>query len=147
MMSHDSSCISNSYAIMLFVLKLCDIFINYPMKCVNKTCLKSCSISIWFSSFAVLCSIAVVVICGTAANRFTGNKLMKWRFIFLFYAAGLVNTFYLFVMPQLITSQSQNALGGMGLTIVRLFVHPAIWSVMLFFFRVVTRHLGKKENP
>ena len=50
-------------------------------------------------------------------------------------------------MPQLITSQSQNALGGMGLTIVRLFVHPAIWSVMLFFFRVVTRHLGKKDNP
>lgn len=56
---------------------------------------------------------------------------------------GQVNTFYLLIMPQLITAQSQFALGGMGLTIVRIVVHPAIWSVALFYFRTLERHIGE----
>ena len=61
----------------------------------------------------------------------------------LFAFAGQINTFYLFLMPRLITLQSQIALGGMGLTVIRLFVHPLVWSVVLFFFRTVQRHIGE----
>lgn len=91
---------------------------------------------------AALGSLVTVVTCSSAAVRFTGNALMRWRFIFLFAFAGQINTFYLFILPRLITLQSQDALGGMGLTVVRLFVHPAIWTVVLFYFRIVQRHLG-----
>ena len=91
-------------------------------------------------------SLAVVVACAPAAVRFTGNKLMKWRFIFLFSFAGQINTVYLFVIPRLITAQAQEALGGMGLTIFRLFVHPAVWTLTLFFFRTVERHIGRVKD-
>lgn len=91
-------------------------------------------------------SLAVVVACAPAAVRFTGNKLMKWRFIFLFSFAGQINTVYLFVIPRLITAQAEQALGGMGLTVFRLFVHPAVWTVTLFFFRTVQRHIGRVKD-
>lgn len=91
-------------------------------------------------------SLIVVITCAPAAIRFTGNQLMKWRFIFLFAFAGQINTMYLFIIPRLITAQSQQALGGMGLTIVRLFVHPVVWTVTLFFFRTVMRHIGRVKD-
>lgn len=91
-------------------------------------------------------SLAVVVACAPAAVRFTGNKLMKWRFIFLFSFAGQINTVYLFVIPRLITAQAEQALGGMGLTVFRLFVHPAVWTLTLFFFRTVQRHIGRVKD-
>jgi len=88
----------------------------------------------------------VNIVCAPAAVRYTGDKLMRWRWIFLFIIAGQVNSFYLFVMPRLITLRSQQALGGMGLTVVRIFVHPAIWACVLFLFRIFQRHVGKSEN-
>ncbi len=91
-------------------------------------------------------SLIVVIACAPAAVRFTGNKLMKWRFIFLFSFAGQINTIYLFIIPRLITLQAQQALGGMGLTVVRLFVHPVVWAVTLFFFRTVQRHIGRVKD-
>jgi hypothetical protein len=91
-------------------------------------------------------SLIVVIACAPAADRFTGNKLMKYRFFFLFAFAGQINTIYLFIIPRLITAQSQQALGGMGLTIVRLFVHPVVWSITLFFFRTVIRHIGRVKD-
>ena len=83
------------------------------------------------------------MVCSTAAGRYTDSKLMRCRWILLFLVAGQVNTFYLFVMPYLITARAQQALGGMGLTLVRIVIHPAIWTAVLFFFRVVMRHVGE----
>ena len=88
-------------------------------------------------------ALIVNVVCSTAAARYTDNRLMRWRWILLFLVAGQINTFYLFVMPYLITARSQQAMGGMGLTLVRIIIHPAIWAVVLFFFRVVMRHVGE----
>lgn len=91
-------------------------------------------------------SLAVNIACASAAVRYTGNNLMKWRWILLFAFAGQVNTFYLFIMPRLITLRSQDALGGMGLTVVRIFVHPIVWSIVLFYFRIVQRHIGRVKD-
>ena len=71
---------------------------------------------------------------------------MKWRWITLFLLAGQVNTIYLFVMPRLLTLRSSDALGGMGLTVVRVVVHPVIWASVLFLFRSVQRHIGSVDN-
>lgn len=91
-------------------------------------------------------SLLVNITCSSAAVRYTGNHLMRWRWILLFLFAGQVNTFYLYIMPQLITARSQDALGGMGLTVIRLFVHPVIWAIVLFFFRTVMRHIGRVKD-
>lgn len=91
-------------------------------------------------------SFMVNVICSTAAVRYTKDKIMKWRWITLFLLAGQVNTLYLFVLPRLVTLRSSEALGGMGLTLIRLVVHPIIWASVLFLFRSVQRHIGHVDN-
>lgn len=91
-------------------------------------------------------SLTVTCTCSAAAVRYTGNKLMRWRWIALFVLAGQVNSFYLWIMPHVITGRSQQALGGMGLTLVRIFVHPVIWAGVLFFFRTVMRHIGEQQR-
>jgi hypothetical protein len=91
-------------------------------------------------------SLLVNIICSTAAVRYCKDQLMKWRWITLFMLAGQVNTVYLFVMPRLLTLRSSDALGGMGLTVIRVVVHPMIWSSVLFFFRSVQRHIGSVDN-
>lgn len=96
-----------------------------------------------FLPFPAVGSLLVVLTCSSAAVRFAENPLMRWRWIFLFALAGAVNTFYLFVMPMLITARSSEALSGMGLTVIRLLVHPLIWAVVLFFFRTFMRHIGE----
>lgn len=91
-------------------------------------------------------SLLVTIVCSTAAVRYTNDPLMRWRWILLFLFAGQVNNFYLFVMPKIITARSQDALGGMGLTVIRLFVHPIIWAVVLFYFRTIMRHIGRIKD-
>lgn len=73
-------------------------------------------------------SFLVNVICASASVRYTKDRIMKWRWISLFLLAGQVNTVYLFVMPRLLTLKSSDALGGMGLTLIRIVVHPGIWE-------------------
>ena len=138
-------------------------------------------------------SLVSVVITSHTVARYTGNPLMRYRWLMLMFLSGGVTTIYLFIMPmcaggvaaggggcrcrqykavllrfcdnaslpplpprrpvypppyphtcacRLITARSQQALGGMGLTIVRLVVHPAIWSALLMLFRFVLRHIG-----
>lgn len=91
-------------------------------------------------------SLLVNVICSTAAVRYTKDRIMKWRWITLFLVAGQVNTVYLFVLPRILTSRSSEALGGMGITVVRLIIHPVIWASVLFLFRSVQRHVGHVDN-
>lgn len=91
-------------------------------------------------------SFLVNVICASASVRYTKDRIMKWRWISLFLLAGQVNTVYLFVMPRLLTLKSSDALGGMGLTLIRIVVHPGIWGTVLFFFRSVQRHIGHVDN-
>ena len=91
-------------------------------------------------------SFLVNLICSSAAVRYTKDSIMKWRWIFLFLLAGQVNTVYLFVMPRVLTLRSSEALGGMGLTVIRILVHPVIWGSVLFFFRAVQRHIGHVDN-
>lgn len=86
------------------------------------------------------------VICASASVRYTKDRIMKWRWISLFLLAGQVNTVYLFVMPRLLTLKSSDALGGMGLTLIRIVIHPGIWATVLFFFRSVQRHIGHVDN-
>lgn len=88
----------------------------------------------------------VNVMCSSAAVRYTEDKIMKWRWIFLFMLAGQVNTLYLFVIPRVLTLRSSDVLGGMALTVVRLGVHPVIWGSVLLFFRSVQRHIGHVHN-
>lgn len=45
-----------------------------------------------------------------------------------------------------ITARANDALNGMGLTIVRLIVHPAIWAAVLTWFRFIVRNLGKEAG-
>jgi hypothetical protein len=71
---------------------------------------------------------------------------MRWRWILLFSFAGQVNNVYLFIMPKLITARAEDTLGGQGLLIVRILVHPFIWTVVLTFFRTVQRHIGRVPN-
>lgn len=91
-------------------------------------------------------SFLVNLTCATAAVRYTKDTIMKWRWITLFLVAGQVNTVYLFVLPRILTLSSSEALGGMGLTVIRLLVHPVIWAAVLFMFRSVQRHIGHVEN-
>eukprot|EP00889_Picochlorum_renovo_P003120 jgi/Picre1/30150/NNA_005519.t1 len=91
-------------------------------------------------------SFLVNVICASASVRYTKDRIMKWRWISLFLLAGQVNTVYLFVMPRLLTLKSSDALGGMGLTLIRIVIHPGIWATVLFFFRSVQRHIGHVDN-
>lgn len=91
-------------------------------------------------------SLLVNVICATAAVRYTRDNIMKWRWITLFLIAGQVNTVYLFVLPRILTLRSSDALGGMGLTVIRILVHPIIWAFVLFMFRSVQRHIGHVDN-
>ena len=91
-------------------------------------------------------SLLVNVICATAAVRYTRDNIMKWRWITLFLIAGQVNTVYLFVLPRILTLRSSDALGGMGLTVIRILVHPIIWASVLFMFRSVQRHIGHVDN-
>mgnify|MGYP006878997505 CR=1 FL=1 len=91
-------------------------------------------------------ALLVNVICAPAAVRFCNDRLMKWRWITLFVIAGQVNTVYLFVMPRLLTLRSSDALSGMGLTVIRVIVHPVIWMAVLFLFRSVQRHIGSVDN-
>lgn len=88
----------------------------------------------------------VNIICASSAVRFCKDPLMKWRWITLFMIAGQVNTIYLFVMPRLLTLRSSDTFGGMGLTVVRVIVHPVIWTSVLFLFRSVQRHIGSVDN-
>jgi hypothetical protein len=88
----------------------------------------------------------VNVICASSAVRFCKDPLMKWRWITLFMIAGQVNTIYLFVMPRLLTLRSSDTFGGMGLTVVRVIVHPLVWTSVLFLFRSVQRHIGSVDN-
>jgi hypothetical protein len=46
-----------------------------------------------------------VVTAGSAA-RYTGNPLMRPRWILLFYLAGMVTTAYLFILPMWVLSLS-----------------------------------------
>lgn len=91
-------------------------------------------------------ALLVNIICSSSAVRFCKDPLMKWRWITLFMIAGQVNTIYLFVMPRLLTLRSSEALGGMGLTVIRVIVHPIIWTSVLFLFRSVQRHIGSVDN-
>lgn len=34
----------------------------------------------------------------------------------------------------------------MGLTVIRLVVHPVIWSIVLFYFRTIQRHVGRVKD-
>jgi hypothetical protein len=88
----------------------------------------------------------VNIICASSAVRYCKDPLMKWRWITLFMIAGQVNTIYLFVMPRLLTLRSADTFGGMGLTVVRVVVHPLIWASVLFLFRSVQRHIGSVDN-
>lgn len=91
-------------------------------------------------------ALMVNIICASSAVRFCEDPLMKWRWITLFMLAGQVNTVYLFVMPRLLTLRSSAALGGLGLAVIRVVVHPVIWTSVLFLFRSVQRHIGRVDN-
>ena len=45
-------------------------------------------------------SFLVNVVTGGSAARYTGNPLMRPRWILLFYLAGMVTTAYLFILPM-----------------------------------------------
>ena len=42
----------------------------------------------------------------------------------------------------MITARSSEALNGMGLALIRLIIHPLIWSAVTMLFRIFVRHRG-----
>ena len=47
---------------------------------------------------------------------------------------------------RLITARANDAVGGMGLTIFRLFIHPVIWQVIMLLFRQFLRNVGERRG-
>lgn len=45
---------------------------------------------------------------------------------------------------RMVTGRAGDSLGGMGLTITRVIVHPAVWGLMSMWFRFVLRHIGAR---
>lgn len=72
----------------------------------------------------------------------TSNGVMVVRWILLFVLCSAATTFYLTLVPSIITLRSGDALGGTGILIVRLLIHPVIWSAVLTFLQQFLRHRG-----
>lgn len=87
-------------------------------------------------------SFLVNVVTAGSAARYTGNPLMRPRWILLFYLAGMVTTAYLFILPMMLTLRAKDAMGGLALTFFRVVIHPAIWGMLLMAFRFVLRNIG-----
>jgi hypothetical protein len=92
---------------------------------------------------ADLSSIISGLTCSTAAARHTGNRITRWRYFLLFAAGGQVTSLYYFVMPRLISLRSGDVMWGLGLTFIRLAIHPVVWGAVLLLFRNVMRHIGR----
>ncbi|KAL4422698.1 hypothetical protein ABPG75_008895 [Micractinium tetrahymenae] len=93
------------------------------------------NVTIWASFIAM-------IISAHAIRRYTGSKQAGTRWFFFNLCTGQAMTFYSFLLPMAITARANDALNGMGLTIVRLVVHPAIWAAVLTWFRFIVRNLG-----
>ncbi|KAL6770637.1 hypothetical protein ACKKBF_B32050 [Auxenochlorella protothecoides x Auxenochlorella symbiontica] len=87
-------------------------------------------------------SCTAVFVIAQVVQLHTGSKIMGYRWIALMFFCAGVTTVYLQIMPSLITARSSTALNGMGLTIVRLFIHPVIWSAVMMLFRQFMLHSG-----
>ncbi|EFN52359.1 hypothetical protein CHLNCDRAFT_138774 [Chlorella variabilis] len=77
-----------------------------------------------------------------APMRYSANPLNRLRWINMLLLASMVSNIYLFLIPMAITARSADAFGGMGITFLRLVVHPAMWATILVTFRFMLRNIG-----
>ncbi|KAI3430420.1 hypothetical protein D9Q98_005015 [Chlorella vulgaris] len=90
----------------------------------------------------VVASGITLMLTANAAARYTGNPLLRLRWIGLLGVGSGVSNVYFLLMPMIITARSQAAMGGMALTFMRLVVHPFLWGILLMTFRFFIRNCG-----
>ncbi|PSC73068.1 sodium:proline symporter [Micractinium conductrix] len=73
------------------------------------------------------------------------SQSSRWYLLNAFGGFGIVS--YRMLIPLMVTGRAGDSLGGMGLTITRVIVHPAVWGLMSMWFRFVLRHIGYIHTP
>ncbi|CAL8467812.1 g7350 [Coccomyxa elongata] len=84
----------------------------------------------------------VTITTAFASARHTGNKVDAARYLCMFLMGGVVVYIYSFLMPTLVTSRTSIN----QLLILRLVVHPTIWSILIVQFSNTVRHIGAVPN-